>query len=194
MPRTVEFERDAVLESAMQQFWKNGYQATSMRDISACTGLQPGSIYSAFRNKRSIFIDTLERYFKQRLEFIVASFSTDEPALVRFRNFFDLIIKSSLSQDGRKGCLMVNTILEISDNDSEIKGRINEVFQEIELIFKQALDDAKTEGILPKDKDVDGLAKLIITTIHGIRVLNKTRPEKDTLDAIFNSLMSAIER
>ncbi len=47
MPRPIKFERDKVLESVMMQFWENGYQTTSMRDISACTGLQPGSLYLA---------------------------------------------------------------------------------------------------------------------------------------------------
>lgn len=89
---------------------------------------------------------------------------------------------------------MVNTILEIPINDTEIKDRITKVFHEVELILKKTLEDAKTEGSISKDKDTEGLAKLIITTIHGIRVLNKTHPKKAALDMIINSLMSAIER
>ncbi|MCK5668397.1 MAG: hypothetical protein KAI15_04880, partial [Gammaproteobacteria bacterium] len=72
--------------------------------------------------------------------------------------------------------------------------RITKVFPDVELVFKKTLEDAKREGIISKDKDTNGLAKLIITTIHGIRVLNKTRPKKATLEAIINNLMSAIEQ
>ncbi len=194
MARPIEFERDKVLKSAMLQFLGNGYQSTSMSDISACTGLHPGSLYHAFQNKRNLFNEALELYIKQRMEFIKDIFGTDEPALVKFRNYFDLIVKSSLSKDGCKGCLMVNTILEIPLDDSEIKDRITKVFHDVELVFKKTLEDAKREGTISKDKDTNGLAKLIITTIHGIRVLNKTRPKKATLEAIINNLMSAIEQ
>jgi len=108
MPRPKKFDRDQVLNAAMVQFWTHGYHATSMRDLSAATGLQPGSLYLAFQNKRNLFIAALELYINQRLNIIKAIFETDEPALARFRNYFDLIIKSSLSKDGYKGCLMVN--------------------------------------------------------------------------------------
>lgn len=194
MPSPAEFERDVVLESAMLQFWENGYKTTSMRDISACTGLHPGSLYSAFKNKRSLFLAALERYFGYRLETIRTVLGSDEPALIRLQNYFDFIVKSSLSRDGCRGCLMVNTILENTSNDAEIKRRITKVFQEVECEFKNVLDDAKSEGTIAKDKDTDGLAKLIITTIHGIRVLNKTHPKKATLDVIIRSLMLAIEK
>ena len=194
MARPIEFEPDKVLKSVMMRFWENGYQTTSMSDISACTGLHPGSLYHAFQNKRNLFIEALDLYINERKEFIKSIFGTDEPALLKFRNYFDLIVKSSLSKDGCKGCLMVNTILEIPLDDSEIKGRITKVFHDVELVFKKTLEDAKREGTVSKNKDIDGLAKLIITTIHGIRVLNKTRPKKATLDAIINNLMSAIEQ
>ncbi len=194
MPRPREFDHDQVLNAAMVQFWTHGYHVTSMRDLSAATGLQPGSLYLVFQDKRNLFIAALELYINQRLNIIKAIFETDEPALARFRNYFDLIIKSSLSKDGYKGCLMVNTILEMSVEDADINKRITKVFQKVERIFKKALEDAKREGAISKDKDTAGLAKLIITTIHGIRVLSKTRPKKATLNAIINNLMSAIEQ
>jgi len=194
MARPIEFDHDQVLNAAMVQFWTHGYHATSMRDLSAATGLQPGSLYLTFQNKRNLFITALELYINQRVNIIKAIFETDEPALARFRNYFDLIIKSSLSKDGYKGCLMVNTILEMSVEDADINKRITKVFQKVERVFKKALEDAKREGAISKDKDTAGLAKLIITTIHGIRVLSKTRPKKATLNAIINNLMSAIEQ
>lgn len=193
MPRPVEFERDVALESAMLQFWENGYKTTSMRDITDCTGLHSGSLYLAFNNKRDLFLVSLERYFNQRLESIRKIFETDEPALVRLQNFLKQIVKSSLSKDGPKGCLMVNTILENPDNDVEIKRRIMKVFQAVEHLIKNILDEAKSEGTISKDKDTAGLAKLIITTIQGLRVISKTQPKKATLNGIIQSLMSAIE-
>ena len=194
MPRPIEFEPDKVLKFAMLQFWEKGYKSTSMRDISACTGLQPGSLYLAYQDKRKLFIEALDLYIRQRKEFIKTIFGTDEPALVKFRNYFDIIVKNSLSKDGNKGCLMVNTILEIPLDDSEINDRITKVFHDVELEFIKTLEDAKREGSISKNKDTNGLAKLIITTIHGIRVLNKTHPKKATLEAIINNLMYAIEQ
>ena len=60
MARPVEYNREEVVEKAMQTFWKKGYHATSMADLVEATGLNPGSIYAAFKSKENFFITTID--------------------------------------------------------------------------------------------------------------------------------------
>ena len=193
MPKPIEFDRDVFLEAAMLHFWEQGYNATSIRDLTARTGLHAGSIYHTFKNKRSLFLETLKLYFNQRMEEINSLFGVSEPALIKLKNYLDHIVKGSMSRNDCKGCFMVNTISENMSNDEEIQGYITNSFQKMEREIKKILDDAKSEGTIAKDKDTSGLANLIITTIHGLSILNKIHLKKETLEAIINNLMLSVK-
>ena len=65
--RPREFDVEQVLEAAMQAFWANGYEGTSLTDLVAATGLMKGSLYQAFGDKHSLFIQTLNRYLQNKL-------------------------------------------------------------------------------------------------------------------------------
>ena len=62
MARTIEFDRNEVLENAMNTFWKNGYSMTSVPDLVSATKLNPGSIYSSFKSKEGLFLETLKSH------------------------------------------------------------------------------------------------------------------------------------
>ena len=62
MPRKKEFDVDAVLNKAMEAFWTRGYEATSLNDLLDCMQIQRASLYNAFGDKHSLFLDALRRY------------------------------------------------------------------------------------------------------------------------------------
>ena len=63
MSRPTKFDREQVLQQAMQAFWQRGYAATSVRDLVEATGLLPGSLYATFGGKRGLFLASLDLYF-----------------------------------------------------------------------------------------------------------------------------------
>src|SRR5690606_26441621 len=65
MGRPREFDPDAALDAAMAAFWDRGYEATSMADLMAVMGLQKGSIYKAFGDKRQLYLAALRRYLER---------------------------------------------------------------------------------------------------------------------------------
>ncbi|MGI9452457.1 MAG: TetR/AcrR family transcriptional regulator, partial [Geminicoccaceae bacterium] len=52
MPWDKQYDEADVLDRAMAAFWANGYEATSINDLVAATGINRGSIYAAFEDKR----------------------------------------------------------------------------------------------------------------------------------------------
>ena len=59
-PRT--FDRDEVLDRAVQLFWTQGYERTSVQDLVDSMGIQRGSLYAAFGDKKHLFLEALDRY------------------------------------------------------------------------------------------------------------------------------------
>src|SRR5205814_5418 len=64
--RPREFDREAALERAIDVFWRHGYEATSMSDLTAAMGINPPSLYAAFGDKEKLFLEAVERYQQQR--------------------------------------------------------------------------------------------------------------------------------
>lgn len=81
MGRQAAFERKDVLDKASQVFLRNGYQRTTIKDITKATGLQPGSIYSAFENKSDLYTEVIEHYTKRQINILDACAETNDTNL-----------------------------------------------------------------------------------------------------------------
>ena len=64
MARPVEFDEDEVLTSAMEQFWREGYEASSVQKLLDCTGINRGTLYNSFGDKDTFFKSCLDQYNK----------------------------------------------------------------------------------------------------------------------------------
>lgn len=192
MPRPIEFDRDDALRRAMSVFWRQGYHATSVKDLTAATHLQPGSLYGTFRNKRSLFIAALDAYFSGIRERIQSCLHSDESPLKRLRGFFDMLIEEMVCDPDNKGCLLVNTLLETPAEDAEINRRVSDMFAKVETEFGQVLREAQSRGELDASRDPEALARLLVAGIYGLRVYHKTRPDADKLHEIIDNLFYAL--
>lgn len=192
MPRPIDFDRDDVLRRAMTVFWRQGYSATSIKDLTAATELQPGSLYGTFQNKRSLFLAALEAYFGATRERIRGCLEADGSPLARLRGFFDMLIQEAIEDPEKKGCLLVNTLLEMPADDTEINQRVSAMFSEVESEFDRVLHEAQAQGEISEDKDPAALARMLVAGIYGLRVYHKTRPDAVTLGEIVDNLFTAI--
>jgi TetR/AcrR family transcriptional repressor for divergent bdcA len=55
---------EAALEAAMLLFWEQGYEATSLAQLRAATGLSSASLYGAFGSKEGLFQRAVEHYMQ----------------------------------------------------------------------------------------------------------------------------------
>lgn len=193
MARPQEFEYDQVLNSAMQLFWRKGYASTSIKDLTEVTKLQPGSLYGTFKNKRSLFLQSLDFYFLNLYTSIKKILHSKKAPLERIYDFFDYFITQAESDIDRKSCLLVNTLLEIPAEDEKINMLVREMFYKIENEFSIVLSEAKDKGNLKKGTDTDALAKMLMSGIFGLQVYNKMQPDKQGLKKIIQSLLSTLK-
>jgi AcrR family transcriptional regulator len=121
MARVREFDEQALLAGAQELFWSQGFDDTSIEQVTAATGVGNGSIYAAYGTKIGLFLAVFERYCQQRAQFVdgvVNSASGTEIAAVRA--YFDAIIADCASQPNRRGCLMINSIAQLGHRVPEV--------------------------------------------------------------------------
>lgn len=193
MARPAQFERDDVLEKAMQAFWDQGYNATSMASLVDATSLKPGSIYAAFDSKEGLFLAALDHYAQQSVARIKRALADADTPLQGIRGFFLNMVKEAAGVRAGRSCLLVNTVLEISRQNEMVQKRVNRHLADIEALFLHALKTAQANGELLPDKDPKALAAFLMTSIWGLRVLGGTKPAPARTKAVVKQLLTLLD-
>ena len=193
MPRPREFNYEEVLDNALQVFWKRGYDSTTIRDLVSATGLQSGSLYGAFDSKRGLFKLSLARY-EQRIDAHVENLlCSDLTPLDSIRDFFEHLASECSQDRGVKGCLVINTLLQVPASDMEISQQVTSIISKLERAFLVLLQEAKHSGELHETADPETIASLLLAGIFGLRVYNKMQPDLVKLQRVINTLLKILD-
>jgi TetR/AcrR family transcriptional regulator, transcriptional repressor for nem operon len=185
MPRPREFEPEEVLDEAMQQFWERGYRATTVDDLVRATGVKPGSLYAAFRGgKRALFLGSLDRYSTLVVPQKLGALEQPGASIGEVRAYFDGLVQDLLSPEGRQGCLLVNSAIELAAVDSEVAAVVRGHHARLERSFTAAIRTAVCGKQVPKNVDPVRTAKLLVATSQGLMVVGKANPDKEVLETI----------
>jgi TetR/AcrR family transcriptional regulator, transcriptional repressor for nem operon len=193
MARPREFDEHAVLNAAMNRFWECGYQATSVRDLAIETGLTSPSLYNAFGDKRALFRQVLERYAQHSSRARIARLESSLPPKDAIKAFITEIVEHSLSDKDRRGCLLVNSALEIAPHDPEIGAEVASRLGEVEAFFRRSVVAAQKEGSVPPDRDARDLARVLLAVLLGIRVVARTRPQRKLLEGMARPVLAMLD-
>jgi TetR/AcrR family transcriptional regulator, transcriptional repressor for nem operon len=193
MARPRQFKEAAVLDAAVEHFWLFGYQAASIRELAASMGINGASLYNAFGDKRALFRIVLARYVEINIESPMRRVEEEFSSRKAIEGFFRDIVGYSLRDKDQKGCLLVNSALELDSEDAELKEVIKDVLVEIEAFFKRAVVAGQQSGEIPQTQRAADLARFLLSAILGIRVLARVRPERALLDGIVRAAMSSLE-
>ena len=120
MPRKKEFDVDTVLNSAMKAFWARGYEATSLNDLLDCMQIQRASLYNAFGDKHTLFLETLRRYDAVYRQTEVAKRMKMASPRQAILGLFQDAVTVVVEHGARNGCFLINTALELSPHDPEV--------------------------------------------------------------------------
>ncbi len=184
MPWEKQFDTDEALAKAMDAFWARGYEATSVQDLVACMGINRGSLYATFGDKRQLFIQALRRYDAQHREAWVAALEKRRSPRRAILGAFEGAISAVLKTGSRDGCLLVNTALELSPHDEEIAGIVGHGLAEMEAFFRAKIEEGQAMGEVPARVAPTETARALLGLFIGLRVLSRSRPEAPLLRSI----------
>ncbi|WP_197938181.1 TetR/AcrR family transcriptional regulator [Phytohabitans flavus] len=188
MGRPRGFDIDEALERAMRVFWEQGYEGSSLADLTGAMGITKTSMYAAFGNKEQLFRKVLQRYangpagyFDDALEQPTARSAVE--ALLRGS------VRTSTLPVGFAGCLTIQGALPACDenrpaHDALVQFR-NEAVERLELRFGRAVE----EGDLPGDADPRRLARYVMALAFGIPVHAANGLGRAELDEIVDQVM-----
>ena len=192
MARPREFDEAAVLDAATDCFWRNGYEATSVRDLAAHMGITGASLYNAFGDKHALFRQVVRRYAERSMRERISRLESALPPKGAVRAFLGEIVERSTGGD-RRGCLLVNTALEAAPDDPELRQEVAARLAEIEAFFRRAVTAAQRDGSIPPGRAPEDLARLLLGVTLGLRVLARSTPERELLEGVARPVLALLD-
>lgn len=191
MGRHFEFNRDEALNRAMSVFWQKGYKGTSMKDLVDRMGLQPGSIYNSFGDKRTLFLEAVRKYGDTVTSKMIQVLYSDGPYIDNIEKFFNSLVRTP-SEKKSIGCLLSNTVVELAPHDKEVADVVNGFMKRIEEAFSYCLEKAVSANELPEDTDIRSLSFYLATCTHGLIVTGKSASDPDRMRSIVEIIMTKL--
>ena len=191
MSRTKEFDEDKVIEKAMNLFWEKGYHATSLSDLVDVTGLHRGSIYGAFKNKNELFIRSITKYFDARLGKLIITDKDSGKDLLH--SFFKNIVTEAYTGKAIKGCLVMNSQIELCNEDTKASKVVENYFGQVESKLKQMVDLGIKNNEFDSAVKIDEVVPRLFAAAFSIRELSKFKRNKKFYSSIANGALSELD-
>ena len=184
MARLKAFDEDRALDLAVDCFWSRGYEGTSVRDLADSMGIGGASLYNTYGDKRALFVRSLERYANRSMRERIARLEANRQPKEAILAFLAEIIDRSVTDPDRRGCLLVNSALDVAPHDAEIGKAVGDYLGEIRAFFRRNIEAGHKVGQVSKRIDSESVSAHLLGVVLGIRVLARTGAKRKLLEGV----------
>jgi TetR/AcrR family transcriptional repressor of nem operon len=128
LPRIREFDDEAAVYAARELFWERGYVSTSLADLQDATTLSRSSMYAAYGSKRGLFERAALSYLAEVVDPLLGPMEAPGSGAAEIAGFFlamAAVLRSPNERLARRGCFMINTLLELDELDAEAREMVS---------------------------------------------------------------------
>jgi len=190
MGRPRKYTRDAVVETAMGMFWRDGYKATSVGDLVRETGLNSASMYKEFGDKDGLFLESL-KYYRSHVIAPRYQILRDNPNMAGVEMFLGNVLTGAARTE-YKGCLMMNHLAQKHAISPEALREIAAFGAGLESLVATALKNAQENGDIGADKDPALLASFVVFCVHGAVLYARNDEKKSVVPDLYGLVMNAL--
>jgi AcrR family transcriptional regulator len=183
MGRPREFDTDKALEQALHVFWRQGYEGTSINDLTQAIGITKPSLYAAFGNKEELFRKALDRYIDGPAGYVQTAMAKPTVREVVEHLLFGAA-DAVTNPENPPGCLAVQAALCCGDAAESIKQELMSRRATGEDDLRKRFERAVAEGDLAADTDAGDLARYISAILQGMAVQAAGGASRDELQKI----------
>jgi AcrR family transcriptional regulator len=181
--RPLSFDRDAALEQAMLTFWRHGYETTSIVDLTTAMGVTAPSLYTAFGDKKRLFLEAAYRYAgdpEAMAQAIDGAPSAHDAAR-------EMLTAAAIAYTGDatpKGCLLASATASCSAASADVQNAIADIRRSIAGRLRARVDRDTASGVLPPETDAPALVGLVMAVTQGMSTLARDGTPRASLLAI----------
>jgi len=190
--RPRSFDADKALDRAMHVFWRKGYDGTSLSDLTRAMRINAPSLYAAFGDKRTLFLQAIDHYGELEVARVFETLSHPQSMGNAIARFFAELVEQIVDGHGRTGCFIGNTAVEVAAHDREVAMTVRRNLDRIEAAFRNALAQARARSQVPEEVDIDALARFFVAGTQGLRLIGKTTSDRGALESIAEHIVAVL--
>lgn len=182
------------MRHARDTFWRGGYAATSLDDLSAGMGMNRPSIYAAFGDKRALYLRAVTEYAEMSRGWLATALARPRSlrdglrAVYRYAHDFYLA-----GHDAPRGCFLLGTAVTEANRDPEVRAIVEQTMSSFTATFAERFERARCDGELSPYAP-DALAQIATASLNTLAVRARTGASADDLDALIDATIDVICR
>jgi AcrR family transcriptional regulator len=186
--RPREFDREQALEAAMEVFWRKGYDATSISDLTEAMNVNPPSLYAAFGDKEKLYLEAVEFYRVQRGEHIRQVMGQAPTARAAVEAALREAAQEFSRRDSPAGCLltMSTSCAGVSVGVAETLAKKRAMGRER---MRERIERGIEEGDVPASADPQALAEFVMTIFAGMAMHARDGASRKALQQTVDNAM-----
>jgi TetR/AcrR family transcriptional repressor of nem operon len=187
-----QFDRDQVLEKAMQLFWEQGYEGTGMSQLLGHVGIGRQSLYDTFGGKHQLFLEALDHYFRTRVGPILQQLKAPGSAVDNIRGVFQMWEK--MAEEGvNYGCFVGNSSAELAYTDPGMSQRLAKYFRTVEDAFYEAMKRGQQAGEISREVSARDLARTFVHVAQGLALLSRVLRDPKMVKSVMKTSMAMLK-
>jgi AcrR family transcriptional regulator len=190
--RPREFEVSDVIDSLIDIFWAQGYEATSMSDIVEATGLNKSSLYNSFGSKEELFQTAVTHYVEMRQSMLHGVLRDGDAGIDDIMTFLESVEQEFGGEFGSRGCLAVNTTTELGGRDESVITMSAGYRNEIRTSLRAALDRSAAAGEIDVNS-VAHYAEMMLAFLMSLSVMARGGASSDEIKGQLAAIRALIE-
>ena len=169
----------------MSAFWRLGYSATSLEQLSDATDMNRPSLYAAFGDKRALYLQTLDSYTERSKEGIRKALDPELSLAEGLQRFYDSAIASYVpSGDPARGCYLIGTAVTESLADEEIRTRLANALREFERLLEARIRKARDDGEIDAASDPQALTLIASAVLYTMAIRSRAGESRTMLRSV----------
>ncbi|MEA2736328.1 MAG: TetR/AcrR family transcriptional regulator, transcriptional repressor for nem operon [Humisphaera sp.] len=193
MARPKEFDPDDAAQEAMEAFWERGYAATSVNDLLAEMGLNRGSLYGTFGDKKQLFLAALDRYEAQRGDELRVMLERPGSAKTALVDFIHVAADCCTSQEGRRGCLAGKAAMELAPHDKDVANWLKKFHRRNIDLVARTIARGQEQGEIDPTLDARAVARFLLNAMTGLRLLGTMSPSEAEVQDVVELTLKVLD-
>ena len=193
MARPKTFDPDAAATEAMETFWERGYAATSVNDLLAEMGLNRGSLYDTFGDKKQLFLAALDKYQAQRAHELREMLDRPGSAKSAIVEFIHMAAQCATSEEGRRGCLAGKAAMELAPHDSDVADWLKKFHRRNIDLIARTIARGQDEGEINERLEPRAAARFLLNALGGLRLLGTMSPSESEVNDVVKLTLKVLD-
>jgi TetR/AcrR family transcriptional repressor of nem operon len=193
MARPKEFDPDMAATEAMEAFWEHGYFATSVNDLLGEMGLNRGSLYGTFKDKKTLFLAALDKY-AQQVDARIAEVLDQPSARAALEALLQAAARRACGEQGKRGCLACKAAMELAPQDREIAAWVRRFHEAHVRRVAQTIQRGQQAGEISQSIDPQAAGRFVLNAIAGLHMMGTTSPDAGQVQDVVKMILKVLDQ